>query len=100
MAGSATAGDAAGPRKPCQQSHHILESALGDILQIVEKMTDEEEWSQARRQERLLEIHDPAETMIRAARATQHDEVVESAQQVIDSQSMDYILKRWTRSCS
>ncbi len=109
MASSATAGDAAGPRKPCQQSHHILESALGDTLQIVEKMTDEEEWSPARRQERLLEIHDPVETMITAARATQHDiavptwatqvqaltdEVVESAQQVIDSQSMDNILEK------
>jgi hypothetical protein len=107
VAGSATAGDAAGPRKTLstEPSH----SGIGDILQIVEKMTDEEEWSPARRQERLLEIRDPVETMIRAARATQHDtavptwatqvqaltdEVVESAQQVIDNQSMDYILEK------
>jgi hypothetical protein len=105
VASSTTAGNAAGPRKPCQQSNDILESALSNILQIVEKMADEEEWSPARRQERLLEIRDPVKTLIRAARATQHDTAVatwatqvraltDEVVEVIDNQSMDYTLDK------
>jgi hypothetical protein len=53
-------------------------------------MANEEEWIPVRRQERLLEVLDPVETLIRSARA---NEVVEGAWQVIKDQSTDYTLE-------
>jgi hypothetical protein len=70
-------------------------------------MADEEEWTLARRQEKIKEAHDPAETLIRSAKASRRDttmaacatqvrtlfnEVVEGTRHVIDDQSTDYIL--------
>ncbi len=58
---------------PVDRSIQILELTLCDVLQTLEKMADNEEWTPARRQERLEEICDPMETLIRSATATRQD---------------------------
>jgi vacuolar-type H+-ATPase subunit H len=67
----------------------------------------EEDWPAARRQERLREIQEPVEALVRTARATKRDaavstwvkrmqaladEVLETAKQIIEDQSTDYTL--------
>ncbi len=85
----------------------ILEGALGDVVVIVEAQAKEKNWPEARRQERLQQIREPVEALVRTARATKRDsavtvwtdrmrvladEVLEAAKQIIDDQSEDYTL--------
>jgi hypothetical protein len=73
----------------------------------------EEDWPAARRQERLREIQEPVEALVRTARATKRDaavstwvkrmraladEVLETAKQIIEDQSTDYTLDEVERS--
>jgi hypothetical protein len=63
----------------------------------LEKMADDEEWTPARRRERLEEIRDPVETLIRSARATWQDtsvaawatQVCTLADEVVEHQAGD-----------
>ncbi len=65
-----------GRENPVDRAIRILEMALNDVIIIVEKTADEEEWSLARRQERLQEIREPVETLIRSARNTRRDTAI------------------------
>jgi hypothetical protein len=62
-----------GRENPVDRAIWILEAALNDIIIIVEKMADEEEWTPARRQERLQEICEQVEALIRSARDIRRD---------------------------
>jgi hypothetical protein len=54
----------------------ILEGALGDVVIIVKAQVKEENWPAARRQERLQQIHEPVEALVRTARTTKRDAAV------------------------
>jgi hypothetical protein len=97
-----------GRENPVDRAIRILEAALGDVVVIIEKQAAGVEWPKARRQERLQEIRELVETLVRTARATRRDaadtawvthvcslsdEVLESGRQVIEDQSMDYTLE-------
>ncbi len=97
-----------GQENPVVRAIRILEAALGDVVIIIKKQAAGEEWPAARRQERLQEIQEPVETLVRTARATWRDaddtawvthvcslgdEVLESGRQVIENQSTDYTLE-------
>jgi hypothetical protein len=104
-----------GWENPVDRAIRILETALNDIIIIVEETADEEEWPLARRQEQLQEIGDPVQNLISSARdirqdtavaapvtqvCTLPDEVAESARQVIDDRAPNSLWTTWTRSCS
>ncbi len=97
-----------GRENPVDRAIRILEGALGDVVVIVEAQAKEENWPAARRQERLQQIREPVEALVRTARATKQDvavtvwtdrmrvladEVLEAAKQIIENQSEDYTLE-------
>jgi hypothetical protein len=78
------------------------------VVVIIEAQAKEESWPAARRQERLQQIREPVEALVRTARATKRDaavtawtdrmrvladEVLEAAKQIIEDQSEDYTLE-------
>jgi hypothetical protein len=96
-----------GQENPVDRAIRVLKAAHGDFICIIERTAAKEEWTLARRQERLQEIRELVETLVRTARATRWDtavaawltqvcslvdEVLESARQVIDDKSTDYTL--------
>jgi hypothetical protein len=91
-----------GRENPVDKAIRILEGALGDVVVIIEAQAKEESWPAARRQERLQQIREPVEALVRTARATKRDaavtvwtdrmrvladKVLEAAKQIIEDQS-------------
>jgi hypothetical protein len=87
----------------------ILEGALEDVVLIIKAQATEEDWPAARRQERLREVRELVEALVRTAWATKRgaavsawtnqmrtlaDEVLESTKQIIEDQSEDYTLDK------
>ncbi len=62
-----------GRENPVDRAIRILEGALGDVVVIIEAQAKEESWPAARRQERLQQIREPVEVLVRTARATKRD---------------------------
>jgi hypothetical protein len=62
-----------GQENPVNRAIWILESALNNVLLTLERMVDEEEWTPARRQEKIEEVLGPVETLIRSARTSRRD---------------------------
>ncbi len=96
-----------GQENPADRAIRILEGALGDVVVIIEAQAKEEDWPAARRQERLQQVREPVEALVRMARATKRDtavtawtdrmrvladEVLEAAKQIIEDKSEDYTL--------
>jgi hypothetical protein len=96
-----------GRENPVDRAIRIPEGALGDVVVIIEAQATEEDWPAARRQERLREVREPVEALVRMARATKRDaavsawanrmraladEVPEAAKQILEDQSEDYTL--------
>ncbi len=97
-----------GRENPVDRAIRILKGALGDVVVIIEAQAKEENWPAARRQERLQQIREPVEALVRTAKATKRDaavtiwtermrvladEVLEAAKTIIDDQSEDYTLE-------
>jgi hypothetical protein len=97
-----------GRENPVDRAIRILEGALGDVVVIIEAQAKEENWPAARRQERLQQIRETVEALVRTARATKReaavtawtnrmrvlaDKVLEAAKQIIEDQSEDYTLE-------
>jgi hypothetical protein len=96
-----------GQENPVDRAIRILEGALGDVVILLEAQATEENWPAAQRQERLREVQEPVEALVRMARATMRDaavsawikkmraladEVMETAKEVIEDQSTKYTL--------
>jgi hypothetical protein len=97
-----------GQENPVDRAIRFLEAALGDVVVIIEKQAVNKDLPSAGREERLQEIREPVETLVRTARATSQvaavpawvtqvrslaDEVLESARLIIEDQSTDYTLE-------
>jgi hypothetical protein len=93
-----------GRENPVDRAIRILGGALGDVVVIIEAQAKEESRPAARRQERLQQVREPVEALVRTARATKRDatvtawtdrmrvladEVLEVATQIIEDQSED-----------
>ncbi len=61
------------PRNPVDRAIRILEVAFRDVIAIIKDQATEEDWPTARRQERLQEVREPVEDLVRTARATKWD---------------------------